>query len=420
MYRSRRIFFLVAVIAIAINLWAEESDVLFTVPAWRNVVEKESAAAAVHAYTSNVVRCEWAGNDIRVMELIPSNMAFQFAVCGDADVTNRIQHILERTVEALEPQTRHFLKETCTLNATLQWMVRTFRPTITNVASYVSHGSHPPVFCESDFNERVLTNIAAKLRPRNIPFPVVLKIEEAEHVMPLGKALAGIDYDDVLPEETYLEPFGCSLIVRAPERMRRIRLSAKVWHVTDRRIEYIWQVSRGGRIYSWSSEKTPSSGYADIIYDVASMGRRLDILVFAKYGDSLISTPSIVSIYNLPNVVRRNENGRLYSITSKKKTKENLYDVSSIWIPHSWTDTFELDSSGKILTYERQLPNQWRTDKFTATGELVCEASSSGYPLTANKVEYYVDNVTKTLGYRIVGNVIKYKLGEAPRRRSGE
>ena len=36
-----------------------------TVPAWRNCVDKVAAEEATQAYTSNVIRCHWAGEDQR-------------------------------------------------------------------------------------------------------------------------------------------------------------------------------------------------------------------------------------------------------------------------------------------------------------------------------------------------------------------
>ena len=109
-----------------------------TVDAWRTTVDKSAVERAHVAYTSNVVRCEWAGEDPRVAALMPANVAFSFAVIGDSNSASRVTKTLEETAEAIDPALRKTLEQHGLLNSTLQWLVRSCRPGITNAATYLN------------------------------------------------------------------------------------------------------------------------------------------------------------------------------------------------------------------------------------------------------------------------------------------
>ena len=106
-----------------------------TVDAWRTTVDKSAVERAYVAYTSNVLRCEWAGEDPRVASLMPANVAFNFAVIGDSNSASRVAKTLEETAAAIDPPLRKNLEQFGLLNSTLQWLVRSCRPGITNAAT---------------------------------------------------------------------------------------------------------------------------------------------------------------------------------------------------------------------------------------------------------------------------------------------
>ncbi len=81
-----------------------------TPSAWRNCVGKTAAEEAMCAYTSNVIKCEWAGEDPKIARQMPANLGFQFAVIGDSDVTNRVQKILNDVADSLNPELRKNLE----------------------------------------------------------------------------------------------------------------------------------------------------------------------------------------------------------------------------------------------------------------------------------------------------------------------
>jgi len=402
--------------------FAVAADQLPTVPAWRNAVDKSAAESAMAAYTSNVIRCEWAGEDPNVSRLMPANLSFQFAVMGDSDVTNRVQKILNEVADSFTPAYRQRLERLGLLNSTLHWLALSSKSAVTNWQEYLKPQNHPAVFKESDFNVAKMKRVASKLTPAQIAMPVVVELGYSDLGNPLGKAEPGVDYPDILPEETFKLPFGAAIVLRAPERRRRLRISAKTYPNELKFVEFVWKTSNWAWISDASSDgyKSVKNGFADIVFDVASIRGRMDIMVFPKYPTGMYGPPTIVSVYSMPNMRRYYARGRLVSIDYVNNPRETLYDISPIWIPHEWKDEFEMSPSGKIFTFKRTLPKELRGDLFSAIGELILSSSSSGYPIVTTKVQYYVCPETGVLKYREVGENIRYRLGTSPSRRSGE
>lgn len=414
----KRMILGLAVCAVGVCLGAELPK---TVPAWRNTVDKAAAEESMCAYTSNVIRCEWAGENPKIAGLMPANLGFQFAVIGDSDVTNRVQKILNEVADSFKPELRENLEKHGLLNPTLQWLVRSCRPGVTNWQEYIKPQNHPAAFKESDFDADRLKYFASRLKQNQIPMPVTVTLQYVDEITPLGKAEPGVDYPDILPEETFTLPFGCAIVPRALERRRKIRVKAITWPHC-KATEYIWRVAWDYRILPWLSDgfSTPANGFADIVYDVASCNPRMDICIFAKFGDNLYGPPTIISLFR-PSYDRRKYGKKgLESITYQKSSKNVPYDISPIWIPREWTDVFELNDRGQIVSFERVFPGCIKGEKFSAIGECVHSMSASGYPLTTSKVEYYISPDSGNLEYHEVGEEIHYRLGQSPSRRSGE
>lgn len=416
-YRRSLYALVLVMLSVCVNAAVKEAP-----PAWRNCIDKAAAEEAMQAYTSNVIRCYWAGEDERVANLMPANLTFQFAVIGDSDVTNRVQKILEETAGAINPDVRKALESQGMLNSTLQWLVRLCRPAITNFAQYATAQAHPAVFCERDFDAAKLKYAAGRLGCENIPVPVEVKFGYDDAATPLGKAEPVAGYPDILPEETFTLPFGAAMILRAPERRRRLRLSASAWQPDGRPVEFVWKTSSWAWIAPWEGKglKTLANGYATVAFGTASIGRRLDIMVFAKYGNGLYGPPAVVSVYNLPTIRREYARRGVRRMSYFMHSPEVLYDISPVWIPHEWRDEFERDEKGRTMSYVRTYPRSRRRETFSAVGELVHSMSSYGYPLLTSKVEYFVSPETGLLDFRSVGEKISYRAGAAPYRRSGE
>ena len=393
-----------------------------TVDAWRTAVDKSAVERANHAYTSNVVRCEWAGENPRVAALMPVNVAFNFAVVGDSNSASRVTKILSETADAIDPTLRGNLERLGLLNPTLQWLVRSCRPGITNAAIYLSANAHPAAFSEQDFDAAILKAAAQSITSRGIALPVRVKVEYLDGSIPLSKAEPSVDYPDAMPEETFALPFGVGIVLRAPERQRKFRLSASTFPTPGLAAKYVWKASRGVVIRPWpmTLAEVPDRGFAEVTVDAASCGVRADIFVFAQMANGLYGPPSVVSIYNPPLAKRAYAKGKLQSISYLNESKDVLYDISPIWAPREWKDDFALNGKGRIVSFTRTTKGSFTEEPFSAIGELVLSMSSSGIPLVTRKVEYFISPETGELGYRPVGEEKKYRLGESPFRRSGE
>ena len=393
-----------------------------TVDAWRTTVDKSAAECAHVAYTSNVVRCEWAGEDPRVAALMPANVAFSFAVIGDSNSASRVAKTLEDTAAAIEPALRKTLEQHGLLNSTLQWLVRSCRPGITNAATYLNANAHPAAFREQDFDAATLKAAARSITGKGLALPVCVKVEYLEGSIPLSKAEPSIDYPDAMPEETFAVPFGAGIVLRAPERQRKFRLSASTYPLPGRALKYEWRTTRGVKLRPWPTTiaEVQKNGFAEATVDVLYCGTRADIFVFAQAANGLYGPPAVVSIYNPPLAKRTYAKGKLQSISYLKESKNVPYDIGPIWAPREWRDDFAQSGKGRILSFARTTPGSFTEESFSAIGELVLSMSSSGMPLVTRKVEYFVSPETGTLGYRPVGEEKKYRLGESPFRRSGE
>ncbi len=393
-----------------------------TVPAWRNAVDAASAASVLQAYTSNVIRCEWAGPDDRVRSMIPANLGFQFAVSGKADVTNRVQAMLEATAAAIDPKLRAELEHFGLLNPTLQWIVRSSRPGMSKRGQYTNPRNHPAVFKESDFVLPTMTDVARRLTGNKVPYPVRIEFDYSPDKAPLGRAVPGADYPDILPEETFVTPHGAAIVLRAPEVRRKIKLRAWAYPASRRKVKYIWRATGAGRFVDWTPDAfaTRDRGYAYFVYESSKVGVRTDIMVFALVDDALCGAPTIISIYSPPFAKRKFEKGKLHSIDYVLRSNIVPYDVSPIWIPHEWRDEYIRDSRGRTMSISRYLPGQFRPQAFSATGELALSLSASGYPIRTQAVEYFADEKSGALSYRPTGPEKDIPFGSHPSRLSGE
>ena len=392
------------------------------VDAWRTAVDRSAAERANLAYTSNVVRCEWAGENPRVAALMPANVAFNFAVVGDSNSASRVAKTLEETAEAIDPTLRGNLERLGLLNPTLQWLVRSCRPGVTNAATYLTANAHPAAFSEQDFDAATLKAAARSITGRGIALPVRVKVEYLDGAIPLSKAEPSVDYPDAMPEETFALPFGVGIVLRAPERQRKFRLSASTFPAPGMAAKYVWKATRGVVIRPWpmTLAEVPDRGFAEVTVDAASCGVRADVFVFAQMANGLYGPPSVVSIYNPPLAKRAYAKGKLQSISYLRESKDVLYDIGPIWAPREWRDDFALNGKGRIVSFTRTTPGSFAEEPFSAIGELVLSMSSSGIPLVTRKVEYFVSPETGALCYRPAGEEKKYRLGESPFRRSGE
>ena len=394
--------------------WADDAP-----PAWVNAVDTNAMERVLFDYTNNVIRSEWAGTDKSIGKELPANLGFQFAVVGDEDVTNRVNAILRATRDAMQPRVREEIEKHNYLGPTLQWLVRSTRQGVTNSTSYLKVNATKAVFEEADFNIEVLTNLASRLQPHNIPaiaaISPVYKVEpDYASILP---AEPGVDYPDIMPEQTFATPYGIGMVIRAPEYDRYFRY--KVLNLLNN-AEAVWTSSVWVPInsYRFSREMSATKGFAEICISHRRQFRRIDIMVCQKRND-VMGPPTYISFYDSPYVVRKYDNQkRILSAAYAKSCKTTPpYDISSLWIPRSWTDEYEYrdsDIHGFIREYPITSLPMRKADEFSNRGEMVLSKDYHGDPSLIQKIKYYVES--GELKYEACGDEINVK-GFTPRRR---
>ena len=388
-------------------------------PAWVNAVDTNAMVRMLFDYTNNVIRSEWAGKDKSIGREFPANLGFQFAVVGDEDVTNRVNATLRATRDAIQPQVREEIEKYCYLGPTLQWLVRSTRQGVTNSTSYLNVNAREAVFEEADFNRSLLTNKASRLRFSDIPAVAavrpIFKVEP-DHASILP-AEPGVDYPDILPEQTFTTPYGIGIVLRAPEAERFFRFEVCNWR---RGAEYEWRSSVAVSInaFRFNPRMSKSNGFAEIKIPAHLQLRRIDIMVCYKHGETM-GPPSYVSFYSIPYVKRNyDRQKKVVSIEYAYKPKKTPpYDISPIWIPRKWTDEYEHRSSD-IHGFTREFPIESlprrKAEGFSNRGEMVLEKDCYDDPTLVQRVRYYVED--GELMYEPCGESKRVK-GFNPRRR---
>ena len=388
-------------------------------PAWINAVDTNAMKRVLFDYTNNVIRSEWAGNDKSIGKELPANLGFQFAVVGDEDVTNRVNAILQATRNAIQPQVRDEIEKCHYLGPTLQWLVRSSRQGVTNSTSYLEVNAREAVFEEADFNLELLTNKASRLR--TIDIPAVAAVSPVFKVEPdyasILSAEPGVDYPDIMPEQTFVTPYGIGIVIRAPEYDRYFRY--KVLNLLNN-AEAVWTSSVWVPIssYRFNRKMSPTRGFAEICISHRRQFRRIDIMVCQKRND-VIGPPTYISFYDSPFVVRKyDDQKRVLSVEYAKSGKSMPpYDISLLWIPRSWTDDYEYrfgDIHGFIREYPITSMPMRKAEEFSNRGEMVLSKDYHGDPTLVQGVRYYVED--GELRYAIYINEEKVK-GFIPRRR---
>ena len=388
--------------------------------AWINAVDTNAMERVLFDYTNNVIRSEWAGKDKSIGRELPANLGFQFAVVGDEDVTNRVNAILQATRDAIQPQVREDVEKYNNLCSVLQWLVRSTRQGVTNSTSYLEVNAREAVFEEADFNITLLTNKASRLRLGDIPIVAAIRPifkVEPDHASILP-AEPGVDYPDILPEQTFTTPYGIGIVLRAPEAERYFRFEVFNWR---RGAEYEWRssfVSVSINAFRFNPRMSTSEGFAEIKIAAHLQFRRIDIMVCQKHGETM-GPPSYISFYAIPHIKRNyDRRNKVISIEySHNHRNAPPYDISPIWIPRRWTDEYEYRSSD-IHGFTREFPMEIlprrRAEVFSNRGELVLGKDCHDDPTLVQKVLYYVED--GELKYK-TWDVEERVKGFKPRRR---
>ena len=381
--------------------------------AWLTVVDSNVAARVARDYADNSVRCLWAGDSPGAVAAMPANAAFQFAVVGAEQGVSGVQGVLEETAAAIPTNLTPVIRRFRLLGPTMQWIVRSVRCKKPGRSDYLWSSIHPAAFSAADFNRTNLLAFARKVSAAQLPpaATVWLKGEETAGRRPLSPAVPGVDYPGVFPEVTFATPFGVGLVVRAPESPRVFRFRAAAFPASDAPVSFAWAVLTGGaQVQPWDWRHRTQDGYGRILLDVGSLcaRRRVDVAVFARWGQGPWGAPSIISFYSSPYELRTYRKNELVSIRYLPVVRNPPpYDLSAICTPAEWTDIYLRDDKNRIIGFERMMPDGVTRENFSDRNERIVESHPNGMPKIAQRVRYFVRD--GRLQYEDDGEEVLYK-----------
>lgn len=381
---------------------------------WLAAVNSNAAIQASRDYANNIIRCVWAGDKPGIASAIPANTAFQFVIAGHEQSVSNIQAVLDETAEAIPSNILSAVRRFHLLAPTLQRIVRLAKCKKPNRADYLWSSTHPAAFAESDFNLSNLLAVARNLSAAEIPPAAVIRLESEETVsrQPLVPAIPGVDYPDSRPEITFATPFGIGMVVRAPESTRVLRFRATAFPASRVPVTFSWAALTGGaRVQSWNGGRQAKDGYGRILLDVNALcaKKRVDVAVFARWGNGPWSAPSIISFYISPYEKRTYRKDELVSIQYLPKTKvPPPYDISAICTPAEWTDVYQHDEKNQITGFSRLLPDAVTGEEFSDRNERIIETQPNGTPKIAERISYFIRD--GQLRYEGTGEQISYRL----------
>ena len=384
-------------------------------PAMTNLVDAAAARDCFAAYTNNVLRLEavdaseW--NPSRRLDRLPFNMPFQLAVGPSAEDRAAAAAALETVATSMPAHIRAYFVRHHLMAPLQQWMVRRFRPGVTNEAQYVAAAAHPVVWQAKDFDMARLSSAAKLLTSNSVPMMAALTpLYEDFALRPIRRAQPIVDYPDPRPEQTYGTPFGVAIVLRAVESRRKFRFVATGYPFRDRNVNFKW-VGRGvgvGAMCGQREDYPVERGFADIVVNWAC-GRRQDVLVFARYGDGPWGPPSVISFYAVPNERRKyGKDGKIESIEYLQTDAV----MPQLYQNKAWCDEYQRDSLGNVIGFLRyKRDGSLRGEPFGARGESVVESYPDESPKVAAKVRYFT-RPDGALDYEITADRATYKQGE--------
>lgn len=400
------------------------SSVAWASRAMTNLVDAAAARECFAAYTNNVLRVEavepseW--NPVRRIDRLPFDLPFQLVVGSDPEDRVAAEAALETVVTSMPTHIRAYFTRHHLMASVQQWMIRRFKPGITNESLYVTAAAHPNVWRAKDFDLVRLASAAKNLTSNNVPLLAVLApLYEEYGPGPIQRAEPFIDYPDPRPEQVYETPVGAAVVLRAMEQRRKFRFVATGYPFRDRKVNFKW-VGRGVKVGPLGGqwERYPlQQGFADLVVSWRA-GARCDVLVFARYGEGAWGPPSVVSFYGIPNESRQyDRDGRLVSI--EYLVRDNV--IPQLYQNKPWKDVFVRNSLGDVVGFLRTRRGEFRDSLFSVGGEKVVETYAGDLPKETAKVRYFTPaSDPLTLDYEVLEETVRHPNKPLEPRNRGE
>ena len=287
---------------------------------------------------------------------------------------------------------------------------------------YATPSAHPAAFVEDDFDIVRLCALGKKLHFGNIPLPSTVWALYGGEKLPITKPEPGIDFPDVMNEETFATPFGSAAVFRSPDSFRRLRLRAGVFPVNGVTAGFLWRSIQNRPVTHWRYDRSliPEAGFGEVLFQIPITKRRFELFVFSQTPNGELGVPAIISFYLPPYVHRRFVSGKLNKVEYVLSDNDAMYDLSSIWIPREWEDYVEVDKHERVVSFSRVKKDVLTPDSFAGNNEKILLSHSSGAPKTVCRVEYFVSQDTHRVDYKEIPGEISFRLGEYKSRDRGD
>ncbi len=301
----------------------------------------------------------------------PANWPYNFSSKGNSRSDRWILRSIALIIAALPCDTRNRLDTENLIAPTVQMIFRQGQSHIKTRDAYLTGAAHPVLFAETVNEPKRMMDIAANMRPEDIPPMVQMKIIEEGFSESAG--LAG------LSEKLVTTPSSIARVWRGWSGQQTLKLDiSNTIDPNGRALTYEWRLLRGDPKHVKIEADGPQ---ATITIDWQNKpvlwpgdnpkNIRVDIGVFANNG-VYDSAPAFVSVHFPTHQKRRYIRGKsgipqLVSIDYDAVKSRRRFDPVLYWSA-PWEDQFGYDDKGKRAGWVRKSTTS-RT-LFTADGQL--------------------------------------------------
>jgi hypothetical protein len=296
-------------------------------------------------------------------DLFPANWPYTLTSQGSSGSDQPFLEAIGMTLAAFQPETFAFLREERLVAPTLQMILRRTIAGVESRDDYLTGAAHPVVFDAARLRPERMVELAASLRPEEIPPMVRLNVVDEDFQINAG--LAGLN------ERLFDTPSAIARIWHGFDYRREMVVSAEeTADPNGRPLTFTWRLLQGdpekvlidpldpeGRrariTIAWHDAFTISSGSAGSPPRETS---RIDIGVFALNG-AAESAPAFVSV-SFPTHQKRlygpatDGIRRLNSVDYNALDRAVYYDPYLYWSAF-WRDEAIHDEDGKIVAWRR-------------------------------------------------------------------
>lgn len=318
----------------------------------RSMMWPSEAGRAFQNYTSDHIYVYPGGHDD-----YPANWPYTFTSKGSSGSDRWILRSIALILAALPCETRNRLDEENLIAPTVQMIFRRAQLHVLSREAYLSGIAHPTIFDKPINAPKRMMDLAANLRPEDIPPMVQMKITEEGFSESAG--LAG------LTEKLVTTPSAIARVWRGWSGRQVMKLSAsETSDPNNRDLTFEWRLLRGDpkrvKIEANGPDATITVDWHNKITQTPGKqpkNIRVEIGVFANNGVH-DSAPAFVSIHFPSHQKRRYVRGlkgvpHLMSIDYNAQKLRRPYDPVLYW-GAPWEDQFGYDTNGTLAGWVRK------------------------------------------------------------------